>query len=141
MRQSENDIVVLLPKLRLELDNLKKSQIVGANNLLIFDNQTASPFDDSVSLSTAESTELIVTFDADNQDFAFTELVPVVYLDTVGSLTDITYPSFSKTRMHVLNTVIPKRTIFSFIFTSLESGTHTFYIKYHVLSVDTGTVS
>src|SRR5215217_205840 len=86
MTIEEPTILDNLAEYRRWLDELKTAQRVGAASLLVTKNQSGAAYDRSLSIAAGGVSSFTVTFTADTQDYPFTTLDMIFYMDTVGSL-------------------------------------------------------
>lgn len=135
-------ILDVLSSLRKTLDELKGRQVLGASSIKVRANQSAAAYDYTATTAYPSSAIFTVTFTADHQDYAPTDLVPQLSVGTPGHLAalgvdyfpgsfyrlsqDPAHPRITQWRMQVFN----------FTGTPL-----TFYLKVRVNSTDTGVIS
>lgn len=140
---SDDQLVVMVQRLRDDLDELKARQFIGPDSLTMHNNETGASYDRSVTLAPGASTTVTVTFDSDNQDYAFTDLALNAYLSSVAFEIhpgDTGYP-IRKISQLMPTALSPKRSQWTIGLTNNGFATFTYLLKFSVQSTDTGAIS
>jgi hypothetical protein len=145
-------IVDTLKDAEQTLREFKNPQFAGADNLVITTNQTGSTYDKTATIAGGATGSIIVTFDADNQDYAFTDPTFVVYEDGTApanflfTLRNDSSPTnvggtTGSVREKISSASTPKRTRWEILIFNGGLSSHPYYVKAYVRCADTGTIS
>lgn len=129
-----------LAYLRLALDEMKSRQTVGGDSTVVHKNQSSAAFDQSASIS-GLSHRFVFQFTADRQAFALADLSVDVDIDSPGNPAEFYDEYYLSIFQGASNPATPYLTSWIVDLYKTTSGTHAFYLKATVMSVDSGAVS
>lgn len=142
---SDNHLDTEIRRLREDLHTLKTAQRVGAPNVKVYYNQTASPSDKSVTLAPFAFTTFTLTFTADTQDYAKATLSYRMY---VGSLSVEVrpdgmspFPPVLRISPRIASESTPRITQWDINVMCAEGTTTTYLFKFNVQSTDKGVIT
>lgn len=141
---SEQTIINDLNRAQTFLQEIHTAQSTGADNLSIKVNQSSNSYDGSVSIPGGGGFYGIITltFTANNQDYAFTDLNLRYYLDSVSPSTEL--PS-NNAFVYIKENIStnPKVTSWEIKIPNneIDGNTHTYLVKAFIGSTDTGVIS
>lgn len=152
MRGQDDDMVNLLKEAQETLRDFKSKQFAGADNLVVRTNQSSNSYDQSVTVPVSETGSVTLTFEADNQDYSFTDPTFEVYeggltpADLLFTLSNDSSPTNIDGTSGVVREVIsssttPKRTQWVISIFNGSVSSQDYYIKAYIRASDTGTVS
>lgn len=147
-RLQENQLETRVSNLRQQIASFKEAQITGASSILVKKNQTANPVDLTQSLTgTFPQTvaEIHIAFTPAKKGDAYAELNVKAYRDSESNVMGVTIYDDPTTATDTTKTgwVIYVDAFDTIVNDDHDyvNAAHTYYFKFFVNSVDTGTIS
>lgn len=147
---SEQSVEQIIKTAQDDLEQIKVKQYAGASNLVLVENSTEDAYDTSLTLSSSGGSGFFYCeFQADHLKLALADMTYRVWVDGTGSGNevfpgDVLYP-FEDQRIQNIFSDNPNfldRSTWNFFLWNFDpSSSHTYYLKYYVVSTDTGVVS
>jgi hypothetical protein len=140
MSMTGDTVLDRLAYFRMALDELKSKQTVGGDSTVVRKNQSPAVYDQSGSVS-GLSRRFIFQFTADRQAFGLADLSVDVAIDSPDNPADFYDEYYLNIFQEASDPATPFLTTWIVDLYKTASGTHTFYLKATVMSVDTGSVA
>jgi hypothetical protein len=140
MLTDDRDLGTKLTDLRRNIDELKARQRVGGASTLVQDNRTGSAYDYSASIAEFAHHTFTITFTADTQAYALSELMLEVFVGSPSTVASL-HTDYYMTVWRLPQGADPLVTQWKAQVEAVKPGTNTFYLNATVMSTDTGTVS
>lgn len=146
------DITHILGKAQQVLRDFKGRQLAGADNIVVTSNESVAAYDKTLTVANGAAGTVTVAFDADNQNYSFTDPTFTVYEGSVapanllfvlsndGAPTNVDGTT-GGVREVVSSSLTPRRTEWAITIFNASGSSQTYYIKAKVRSADTGTIS
>jgi hypothetical protein len=148
---TENIFPAMVDQLQRDIDELKGAQLIGGDNIVYFQSQTANQYDATSSIANAWQWWNVTATSETMQGF-WAVLIPYLYADTpanfygpekfwVDTFTTVASPLSIKVIDNPSAAVLPGSKSWLVGINTSSSTARTYYLKFYVLGLDNATIT
>lgn len=133
-RVVDDQVAEYMRSIKIDIEELKNTQFIGADSLLVYTHKSANAYDYSTTVGAGSTLNMYYLFNAYNQDFPFYETALTVYKDDPSTLD--TDPQYAIRSNELFN--VPHELRMKVDFFNPDVVPHTYYFKFYLRASDRG---